>query len=182
MTPPTDPGGGTAETFSLVGHNVKTLGIPLTATTYRLPKVSLKAQSTGYIDGDVTLYVDGDFSIVGGGDLTMLPNSSLTIYVSGDIDISGNGIANTGMSPLDLMIYGTGTTGGVKIAGTSAFFGAVYAPMLDIDIRGTSESYGSFVGETIGMTGGALVHFDECLGDSSGTGNATFNVAFWRID
>ena len=113
----------------------------------------------------------------------MLPNASLTIYVSGDISVAGNGIVNTGMSPLDLMIYGTGATGGVLIAGTSAFFGAVYAPMLDIDIRGTSESYGSFVGNTIGMTGGALVHYDECLGNNAGgNGNGTFNVAFWRID
>ena len=121
MTPETMPTGGTPETLTLTGSNVKTLGSPLTAVTYRLPELKLGSQSKGYIDGDVTLYVDGNFSIKASAELVLLPGASLTLIVSGDIDVGGNGIVNTSTLPPNLLLYGTATTTEVKIHGTAAF-------------------------------------------------------------
>ncbi len=183
MTLVTMPTGGTPETLSLVGTNVKTLGTSSTATTYRLPEISLGASSTGYIDGDVTLYVDGDFDISANAQLVILPGASLTITVSGDIDVGGQGIVNTSTLPPNLLIYGTATTTSVTLRGTAEFYGAVYAPMADITLIGTSDNYGSFVGKTVTTTGTSVFHYDECLGNlTGGIGDGTFNIAFWRID
>ena len=162
--------------------NVKTLGTPLTATTYRLPQISLKTKSKAYIDGDVTLYVDGDVSILASAEIVLLPGATLTLTASGDIDVGGNGIVNTSTLPPKLLLYGTATTTSVKVHGMAAFYGAVYAPTADFTLLGTSDNYGSFVGKSVTTTGNAVVHYDACLGNLGGIGDGTFNIAFWRID
>ncbi len=78
-------------------------------------------------------------------------------------------------------MYGTATTTAVKIHGTAAFYGAVYAPTADIAIVGTSDNYGAFVGKSVTTTGNAVVHYDACLGTSKGMTKKKLRMAFWQI-
>jgi hypothetical protein len=56
----------------------------------------------------------------------------------------------------------------MHISGNGGFAGAVYAPRFDVEMAGggTSDNiYGSFVGNTVRMTGVQSVHYDEALAD-----------------
>ncbi len=80
--------------------------------------------------------------------------------------------------PLHLQLYGIdpppkadGTPGAsklMKIAGKGGFSGAVYAPLYDVEIKGGAGSdniFGSFVGNTVRISGVQSVHYDEALAD-----------------
>ena len=63
-----------------------------------------------------------------------------------------------------LAIYVAGDKA-VKFAGDGTMFaGVVYAPLSIIEVTGTSEFSGAFVGKQVKLTNKARVHFDSSLG------------------
>jgi hypothetical protein len=56
----------------------------------------------------------------------------------------------------------------MSISGNGGFSGAVYAPHYNVEMVGggnTDSIFGSFVGNTVRMTGVQSVHYDEALAD-----------------
>ncbi|HUG90910.1 MAG TPA: pilus assembly protein TadG-related protein [Planctomycetaceae bacterium] len=106
-----------------------------------------------------TYYIDGDFSVSGLASLSI--TGPTEIYVTGAIDVSGRGLVNTGR-PADLKLYSTGQP--VRIAGSAAFHGVVYAPLSAVEVAGTAAYYGAVVGKTLTLSGHpSSVHYDASL-------------------
>jgi inhibitor of cysteine peptidase len=160
MTPMTDPGGGTSTNF--------TNGTTLTSGTYRVSSINLSGSGVGTINGNVTLYVTGSMTLSGTAQIVVSQGSSLTLYVDGSVSVSGGGIVNKNLNPHNLTVYGTSTCTTASYSGSSAFYGVIYTPKASTSISGSSGIYGTVIGGSITMSGGAVVHYDESLGNIGG--------------
>lgn len=123
------------------------------------------------------IVVDGDISLSGQAEIIVDEGVYVRIFVRGNADIDGDGMTNRN-GPLHLQLYGIdpppnadGTPSALKymkIAGKDGFSGAVYAPLYDVEVKSGEDShdvFGSFVGNTVRMTGVQSVHYDEALAD-----------------
>jgi hypothetical protein len=156
----------------------------INAGTYRYDSIILSgAGKTVTINGDVTLYIDGQIKTTGNGNINITAGSKLTIYQgpTGTIDLGGNAIINANNRATACMIYSASTLT-VKVAGTSDFYGAIYAPDAVATQVGTSVVYGSVVGKTFNITGTCEMHYDEALSRllPITTPTYTYNIIAWR--
>jgi hypothetical protein len=76
------------------------------------------------------------------------------------------------------------TSQAVTLAGSSRFYGTVYAPDADLNLGGGGAANGPFVGSLVGktafMNGNTHIHYDEALAE---TGIITrFGLASWFED
>ena len=78
--------------------------------------------------------------------------------------MAGQGIVNgTGLAS-QLSVYGTSTNAqNWSYAGNSIFIGTIYAPNANFTFSGNAGAIGSFTGNTVSITGGAGLHYDESL-------------------
>ena len=177
MTPLADPGGGTPETLDLSGNQSKTLN----SGTYRLPKINIKGNATGYVNGDVTLYVDSKLDISENGSLIVQSGASLKIYVSGEVSLSGNGLVNKTVIPEKLLLFGTSSCNEIKISGNGNLYGGIYAPNAEVSVSGNGDIYGSVAADSVKITGNGNVHYDEALEDTVTAGAASnIEILSWR--
>ena len=131
-------------------------------------------QSLVVTGGKVKLYVTGDFTTSGSGYVYLAPGASLELYVGGKLTISGSGVVNgsgtvNGESPAhNLSVYSTSTTTGIQwtYSGSAAFIGTVYAPYAAFTLSGSAGATGTLSANTVILSGGASVHFDESLGSA----------------
>lgn len=87
-----------------------------------------------------------------------------TIYVSGNVNISGAGFINQAQLPSNLNIFITSTSGStVKISGSAAFCGLIYAPTASLNLSGAAAIYGGFIGSAVTITGSGAIHLDKSL-------------------
>lgn len=120
----------------------------------------------------------------GSGAINIEPEGALIIYTAGDINIAGNGVMNGGTTtttanqPKNFQIWGTKTSGtqDIKIAGNGVLSAIVYAPFGSVTINGNGDVLGSVVANDINVTGNALFHYDESLGNFGGN---PYRVASW---
>src|SRR5204862_957590 len=90
----------------------------------------------------IELYVTGDFTTRGSGttdgSVVIVNGVNVKIYVAGDLNFSGNGLINYNNKASSLEIYGinlpNGTTQTFTLAGSSDFYGSVYAPCADLKL------------------------------------------------
>jgi len=132
---------------------------------YQLGSVNISGGRTMLVTGDATLYVNGNFSTSGSGGVYIAPGASLKLYIAGTGSFSGNGIVNLGGLAKNLSIYGLNTSRSSTYSGISAFIGTVYAPHADFKFSGSAGAFGTFTGETINVSGGAHIAYDEDLSD-----------------
>jgi hypothetical protein len=154
MTPMSAPGGGTPASFKS--------GTTLMSGTYRVSSINLSGNGIGTINGNVTLYVTGNLNLSGGAQIAILPGGSLIVYLDGNLHVSGGGIVNQTLDTHRLTIYGTPTCTTASYSGSSAFYGVMYAPAASTTISGASI-YGSVIGRSVNISGGAAIHYDESL-------------------
>ena len=157
MTAKTDPGGGT--TISIQN------GTTLSSGTYRASSINLSGSGIVTINGNVTLYLTGSMSLSGSSQIVIQPGGSLILYAGGSLNMSGYGIVNKGGIPRNLVIYGTSTCTSINYSGSSALYGAIYAPKASMALSGTSGIFGSLIGNTIAISGSTAIHYDENLGN-----------------
>lgn len=143
-----------------LGNFPKNGEVILTESVYRYTNFDFKG--TLRVQGDVTLYVDDVFSVSSTGSVIVEAGSSLIIRHGGtDFDLTGQGVLNETQLPRSLRIYSTAET--VKFAGTSGFFGAIYAPLASVSPVGTTDIHGAVLGSVIQIAGTANFHYDEAL-------------------
>jgi hypothetical protein len=87
-------------------------------------------------------------------------NSVTTIFVKSALDLSGQGVVNLNGDPTRLTINYAGSST-MKIAGGASAFVEVYAPNSPLQLVGTSNFFGSFIGKTVSVQGTPEAHFDE---------------------
>ena len=141
FTPPTP------ETVVSLG-DVTVLGgadLHLNAGIYEINSVTLTGGSTLIVDsGPVIFRVEGD-----GGNTP--------------ISMNGGNISNTTYVSSNLQfVYGG--TGDVHLNGGAESSALIYAPNADVTLDGIADFYGSIVGGTVEVSGGAQLVYDRALG------------------
>lgn len=87
----------------------------------------------------------------------------VTLYVTGAVSISGGGtIAVADPDPEMFAVYVSGK-GPVTLSNAGRFYGVVYAPTSPITLTGGGSFTGAFVGDTLSVSNGASVQYDETL-------------------
>jgi hypothetical protein len=128
--------------------------------------------------GDVTLYVNGNFTTLGSGFVYVAPGASLKLYVAGTLTVAGTGVINGAGLASKLNIYGLGTaTSNWIYSGSSGFIGTVYSPHNNFTFSGSAGAFGSFSANTVTISGGASLHYDETL---SGSIDPVYVASSWN--
>jgi len=142
--------------------------------------------------GYVELYVRGDFATNGGGtgdgSVIIMNGVSVKMWVLGNLQFGGNGMTNNNGLASAFSLYSVNAptptpNQSVTLAGSSQFYGTVYAPGADLYLAG-GGSNGTFVGALSGKTaylnGNTSIRYDEAL---SGKGLITrFTLVSWFED
>jgi hypothetical protein len=127
---------------------------------------------------NTVLYVTSSINIGSGGNkkgwappqIHIAPGASVSIYMAGaTTTIGGNGLVNDTHEAKNFQYYGLPTNTKIDITGNGAFYGTIYAPQADLDLKGSGNSTiddftGSSITKTTTMTGNFRFHYDEALG------------------
>jgi hypothetical protein len=162
--------------------------------TVKYSDLKIPKDKTQEINGNCTIYVEGDFKIEKGAELIIPQNASLTLYVAGKIDVKLDangeeeglemgGLINQTQDPTKLTIYGTDTCSKIKLeTNENNFYAAVYAPYTKVEVKGTANIYGAFVGWDVklknnGTGQNSTFYYDEAL---LAQGTVRFVTVGWR--
>ena len=97
------------------------------------------------------------------GQSTVTISGPTTIYLTGDLDTSGGLLINSTSDPKQLFIFMTNGT--ATINASIDWFAMLYAPNTEVNVSGSSDFFGSVIGETVTGSGTGDIHFDEDLND-----------------
>jgi len=160
MTPKADPAGGTAMgAMILSGHST----LSLSPGDYRFTSIKLSGASTLELNGGITIHVDGDIKVSGGSSFSVT-SGPVTIYANGQkIDFSSGSLVNNTQYSKNLVFYGTQNLQSVNLSGGSNQHLLLYAPSAAITLSGGQKTFGSLIGNTVTLSGGSSVHYDEGL-------------------
>jgi hypothetical protein len=133
---------------------------------YYFNSVNIGGGKSMVVNGNAVLYVSGNFTTSGSGFVYIAPGASLKLYIGGTGTVSGTGIVNGNQTAASCSIYGLNTCGTIIYSGSSTFYGTVNAPHAAFTFSGSAGACGSFVANTVTVSGGAAVHYDESLAGS----------------
>src|SRR5262249_57887506 len=100
---------------------------------------------------NTVLYVTSSINIGSGGggggnknaappQIHIAPGGSLTIYMAGaTTTIAGNGVANDTQQAKNFQYYGLPGNTTINLTGNGAFFGTIYAPEADFNLKGSGK-------------------------------------------
>jgi len=155
----------TSGDLNLSGSNILTIVPKDTTTTY-------------YVD----IWVPGQFQVTGSAGIVQLPGVYVTIYVDNQIQMSGSTITNGNNTAASLTIIGIGNNQNVQLSGSANFIGVVEAPGDNLQISGSASYSGAFIGNTMQLSGGASIHYDEALNKNGGSSSVSYSFASWFED
>ena len=120
----------------------------LTAGTYNINSISEAGQTELWVDsGPVVINVTG--------------NGNAT-----PIQLTGGGVSNATLNPMDLQILYAGT-GTISLKGGAASSGLLYAPNASYSFAGGADWYGAVIGASLTDMGGAAIHYDRRLASTA---------------
>lgn len=113
--------------------------------------------------------------------ITVNNGAKLELYVGGNLAIYAGGINNLSQNPANVTIYGTNTTGSPiiwDIRTNQKFYGTINAPRATFTIykdTGTPnfDFFGAVLAKNINLRGGASVHYDMDLRNSTPSSSST---------
>ena len=132
-------------------------------------------------DKYITVWVTGKFTTSGSGYITQSAKAHVTWIVDSDITVSGSSYNNQSGRAGNTSFVGVGTNHKVTDSGSATFIGTINAPGYDITVSGTGQFSGALIGNTLTISGGAGLHYDEALGKGSGSatvGNYAYSSWF----
>jgi hypothetical protein len=141
---------------------------PATLGSYNNTPIAASLDKTGSfnVSGKQTVSIPGGTYYV--QDLTLKSNQTISvqgpvkIYVNGNVDLTGSITVNQGLpANFEIVVLGSGT---VNLGGGSQLYAHVYAPLSDVTIHGTQDSFGLFgtvIGKTLSILGNSAIHYDE---------------------
>ncbi len=111
-------------------------------------------------------YYFNSVTLVGGATITIGTTDVVNIVLSGTgpYSFGGNGIVNASDNASNLQIY-SDFTGDIDFSGGSEFSAVVYAPDANINLNGSFDVYGAFLGNVFVGVGTADIHYDEAAED-----------------
>jgi hypothetical protein len=138
---------------------------------------------TGLGDSYIEIWVTGKLTTSGSGSIAQLPNVYVTYWVDDDIIVNGNSYLNQSGLAQNVVINGVGTGHKITDSGNGTFIGVIDAPGFDTTISGGGTFIGALIANTLSISGGGSLHYDEALNinhSSSSIGNFAF--ASWFED
>ena len=95
------------------------------------------------------------------GALELDPGASVTVYLAGDAKINAGALINSLGAPKDFLIFGVGDR--FDISAGAEIRAAVYMPDTEINLNGSADLYGSFIGNFADDLGCSSFHYDRAL-------------------
>jgi hypothetical protein len=134
-------------------------------------------------DNYIEIWVTGKYTISGSGyvDQNTLVHSDW--YVGNNITTSGDSYNNRSGVASNVNFVGYGTNNTLTVSGSAAFVGTINAPAYKVTVSGSGGISGALIGDTLTISGGAGLHYDEALninGNSNILGN--YSYASWFED
>jgi hypothetical protein len=173
-------------TYCATSTNGATYTPPSASTVITLGNVTMNAGAIVHLNAGI--YVINSLSQNGNAQI-IVDSGPVVIQVAGvgqttPVTINGNGLVNTtqsgGFKPENLQISYAGT-GTIKMNGGSGTSALIYAPNADVTISGGGDLYGALVAKTLSDTGGAAIHYDRRLKNSTMTaGNYLMSAFTWK--
>jgi Flp pilus assembly protein TadG len=149
-----------AGTYSTTNNNSSIPAAYLSGTSFSISNGNSFSMPAG-------TYYFTSMSLGGGATLSM--QGAVTIYLNGQFNYSNGATINTYNNlPSNLLIDAT-STGTISIAGGTNLYAHIDAPQAPFAISNGGAFYGSVVAQSINITGGGGIHYDESAGTGSGS-------------
>ncbi len=143
--------------------------------------VTITAPNSGADNNYIIFWVTGNYTTSGSGFISQASGVHTTWYVDGDMTTSGQSYTNGDGVASEVSFIGVGGSGSkFTISGGGNFVGTILAPNYDGTISGSGALVGSVVANSLNISGGASIHYDDALTGSTGDGNYAF--ASWFED
>jgi hypothetical protein len=159
-------------------------GTQAAPTRYKLSQINLSGSNVLTLASDgsgndsyIEVWVTGKMTISGTAYITQDPKVHVTYWVDNDITLSGSSYLNQSGFAGNVVINGVGTGYKFNDSGSAAFVGVIDAPGFDAIISGTGSLNGAIIANSLNISGGASLHYDEALNTNS-TSSAVGNYAF----
>jgi hypothetical protein len=155
-------------------------------------QVSTLSGSVYVGQANTIIYVTDSISIGSGGNkkgwappqIHIAAGASLQIYMAGaTASIGGNGLVNDTQQAKNFQYYGLPTNTRLDITGNGAFYGSIYAPEADFNLKGsgngtTDDFTGASITKSTTMAGNFRFHYDESLGSLTTLGG--YDAVSWQ--
>lgn len=146
----------------------------------RYSSLSLGGNAQLAIQGDVTIVCHGNFSMGGTSQLIIPNGSTLKLYVSGSFNTSSSAVINAATNePGRLEIFMTGNNKDIQLNNSVQLAAYIYNPEGGLKMYGTSQFYGRFAGETLDMSDSPQIHGDGSTGNEAPETTASSYVFAW---
>jgi len=134
-------------------------------STWKIDSVSLSGSKTFLITKpNQQIYVSGDFKMAGQAQIQLAEGASVTFYFGGDVDIAGQGVANSPPNTaLNLQMIGLPTCPSIKVSGNGQAMAVINAPHSNITLNGNGTVIGAIIGNNVTVNGNPDIIFDNAL-------------------
>ena len=113
-------------------------------------------------------YYFRDLNLAGGSTLNV--NGEVKIFIEREMRFDNGTVANQSQIPLNMQI--SVGSGPVNIQGGHQLHATIYSPGADVSIANGSGFFGSIIGKSLSVAGGAGLFYDESLADNSTGGSS----------
>ncbi|MBC7545686.1 MAG: hypothetical protein H7338_23395 [Candidatus Sericytochromatia bacterium] len=146
-----------------------------------LGAVSLSGNASKVLTLNPGKYIMSSLSISGQASILCAAGGPVEIWVTGNIGVTGNGIANASQLPANLIVRATNPTASVSMAGNGNFFGVIQAPNNAVTVGGNGEFFGAVVANTFQFNGSnSIVHYDDAVGRAFTTMASVSRPSQWQ--
>ena len=130
------------------------------------------------IRGRARILVTGNVNLTGDAAIILTTNATVEWYQAGStVNMGGRGVVNGRGLAKDFQLIGLRTCNSISYAGSFQFTGTVYAPSSTVILTGSADAYGALVGNSIELSGGMGLHYDEALNEPQ---KARFIASSWQ--
>ncbi|MBW8002145.1 MAG: hypothetical protein FVQ80_08985 [Planctomycetes bacterium] len=141
--------------------------VTISSGRYLYDKITVNQNATLEIEGSVIVNVlAGGMLLKKNAELIVkgTPDSSLELYLDGNFNAkAGTEVTNDTQDPTKLQIFGTSNATSIILKNSADFYGAIYAPYAELDMRNSGDLFGSFVGDSLILHNSVNFHYDTAL-------------------
>jgi len=146
------------------------------------PNLTVNGNVVHTLQSSVGVYCFDRLTVGGGAHLTA--DGPVVVYIKDSFSATGSSVVGVVGDPTKLVMrFSSNSTATIEntLAGTTDFYGGIYAPETSFEISGNTRIYGAVIAQTVEASGDVLVHYDEAMAElSAPTGFYLVNIKSWR--
>jgi hypothetical protein len=145
---------------------------------YSIHNINMGGGDVFLVRGRARILVTGNVTLTSDAAIILTTNATVEWYqAGGTVNMGGRGVANPRGFAKDFQLVGLRTCTSISYAGSFQFIGTVYAPSATVILTGSADAYGALVGNSIELSGGMGLHYDESLNAPQ---KARFIASSWQ--